>query len=604
MEKRVLDFRMSLGASVVAVSAGLVALAGNSLAEPVKPDELLPLYSLARPKLIEAAKSHLTGLGRAGQGYAVGVMPGLSRMFRDGGPPLRWTGPLEISMARGELEHRELALFSLDGPLKNVRVSVSGFTSAAQSSVQVTAGPVGFVRTPRRPEPNPEVSVGDVVLPPQLFDVRIDELQAVYVLVESAAETPAGLYEGRITIHPEGKAPTDFDVRIRVWDFVLPRRPPLHGWCSTLASDILLQHKLEPGWFDPPFDLSKPITGEQWQEVEDRIMKWFDEGHSFLMIRTPGAPGHGTCLGAAGKKPMPDYSPQQIQVMTAYWRGMADILDRLDLLDKAAIYVWDEPHPDRFEDMSALCKLVHQAHPRLKTCAAGWENLRPYRDNGTIDVYCPISYAFDPALDRSDRPYGSETWWYVCWVPPAPAPNVMVDNPPLQQRIMGWQSWRFGVTGFLYWETHRAMWENRTEQRRPFTDFGDTNNGGDGTLIYRVDGGQFVPSLRLRHLGDGMEDLQYLQLLQTLMAQLDRQRGSDSASETYLRARQAAKTALGKAAHLVSERKEAYRKQRVEGHTLDPTRLLSTRDDMARAILQVKALTDTGGTPRKTGNPK
>ena len=165
----------------------------------------------------------------------------------------------------------------------------------------------------------------------------------------------------------------------------------------------------------------------------------------------------------------------------------------------------------------------------------------------------------------------------------------MVDNPPLQQRIIGWQSWRFGVTGFLYWDTLRAMWENRTQHQPPFTDCGSTNNGGDGTLVYRI-AGQYVPSLRLRHLGDGMEDLQYIQLLETLMARLDRRRGLDPASATYRRARQAAKTALGRVGHLVSERREAYSKKRVQGHTLNPEQLLSARADLTQAILQIETL--------------
>ena len=542
---------------------------------------LSPLYSMARPKLIEAAEPHLAKFRKKDRGYALGVMPPLSRVFRDGGPPLSWTGPIEISMARGELEHRELALFSLDSPLSNFRVEVNGFKLPDGSTpLKVTAGPVGFVRTARRPEPNPHVSVGDVMLPPQFFNIRAGELQGIYLLVETSADTPAGLYKGQITTDPKGAPPKSFEVHIRVWDFVLPKRPPLHGWCSTLAPDIILKHKLEPGWFDPPFDLSDPITEKEWKQLEDRVVKWFDDGHSYLMIRTPGAPSHGSNIGAHGNNPKPKYIPAQVEAMTAYWRGFAEILERRGLLDKAAIYVWDEPHPDRFGEMAELCDLVHKAHPGLRTCAAGDGKLRPERKFGRINVYCPISSDFEPSLDLPDFPRGSETWWYVCWNPPAPAPNVMVDNPPLQQRIIGWQSWHFGVTGFLYWETHKAMWEKRTGQRRPFTDFGDTNNGGDGTLIYRVDG-KFVPSLRLRHLGDGMEDLQYIGLLESMTKKLDRKHGQ---------ARQAAGAALRRAESLLSERKKEYRKQRIRGHTPDPNKLLSTREDLAQAILQIQPL--------------
>jgi len=521
-------------------------------------------------------------------------MPPLSRIFRDGGPKVRWwdQGPFEVSLARGEVEHLQFAVVPVRGSLESVEVLATSFTSpGTEEELQVTVGPVGFVRTPRWPQPRPEVEVGDVLLPSTSFTVADDELGAAYLLLEASPQTPAGRYSGEVRIEPEGRPPKVISIRVNVWDFALPPQPPLHGWCSTLAADLLLKHKLEPGWWNPPFDLDDPVTDAEWAAARESVRNWFDAGHSFMMIRTPGGRGHGSCVGGAGNSPMPDYTPEQVQAMITYWRGMARIIDGIGRLDAAAVYVWDEPHYEKFGQMATICDWVHEAHPRLKTCAAGWWDLRSWRDNGAIDIYCPVSFSFNAALDRTGHPSGTEAWWYVCYIPPAPAPNVMVDNDPQQQRIIGWQSWRFGVTGFIYWETMRAHWDGSPEYDPPSADCGSMNDGGDGTLIYLI-GGKWVASLRLRHLADGMEDLQYIRLLERLLVECD-EAGLDPTSTEWREARIAARRALGRASK-VTYADYSNSTRLVEAYTKDPNELLSARSDIAQAIMTLEELLSDG----------
>jgi len=464
---------------------------------------------------------------------------------------------------------------------------------STEKELHATVGPVGFVRTPRRPQPRPEVEVGDVLLPPATFTVADNELGAAYLLLETSEQTTAGRYSGRVKIAPEGRAATMIDIGVDVWDFALPKQPPLHGWIHGFATDLLLKHKLETGWWAPPFNLDDPVTEAEWAAARESIQDWFDAGHNFLMIRTPveEVPSHGCSVGGHGNNPMPEYSSEQIEGMIAYWRRMARILDELGYLDQAAIYVWDEPHYEKFEQMVTACDWVHEAHPRLKTCVAGWWDLRTHRDNGAIDIYCPISFSFNAALDRTGHPPGTETWWYVCYIPPAPAPNVMVDNNPLQQRIIGWQSWRLGVTGFLYWETTRAHWDKLTTYDPPSADCGSMVNGGDGTLIFNI-AHQWVPSLRLRHLGDGMEDLQYLQLLERLLSECD-EFGWGPTSTEWHEARMAARRALGRASK-ITYADYSNSTRLVEAYIKDPNELLSARSDIAQAIMTLEKLLSDG----------
>ncbi len=97
--------------------------------------------------------------------------------------------------------------------------------------------------------------------------------------------------------------------------------------------------------------------------------------------------------------------------------------------------------------------------------------------------------------------------------------SYMVDHPVTLNRAMGVLDWLADVDGELYYATVYAY-----NFRDPWTqgvwDFG---GNGDGTLFYpgtprHIGGKSHVPveSLRLKHLRDGLEDYEYLHLLEKL----------------------------------------------------------------------------------------
>ena len=71
-------------------------------------------YERSRAQLLADGRARLEQEGEHQQGYAVGIVPSLrGRTFRDGGLALTWDRRLELSLARGEMEHRELVLVAL-----------------------------------------------------------------------------------------------------------------------------------------------------------------------------------------------------------------------------------------------------------------------------------------------------------------------------------------------------------------------------------------------------------------------------------------------------------------------------------------------------------
>ena len=102
-------------------------------------------------------------------------------------------------------------------------------------------------------------------------------------------------------------------------------------------------------------------------------------------------------------------------------------------------------------------------------------------------------------------------WWHI-------------DYPLLHYRVPAWIAWRYRIRGLLYWGG-MSFW---SQVEDPWTDPKtlDRRKGkkqplfnGEGTLVYpgrAVGYDGIAPSLRLKALRDGIEDYEYLAILERL----------------------------------------------------------------------------------------
>jgi len=112
---------------------------------------------------------------------------------------------------------------------------------------------------------------------------------------------------------------------------------------------------------------------------------------------------------------------------------------------------------------------------------------------------------------------GEDVWTYVCWEPGEPYLNLYVNMPGIRHRLIFWQNYMLNANGFLYWSSN--YW---TRIKDPWTDMNTVSNlspnvFGDGSLIYNgdkvgVDGA--CPSLRLEIIRDGIDDYEYMTMLE------------------------------------------------------------------------------------------
>jgi hypothetical protein len=187
--------------------------------------------------------------------------------------------------------------------------------------------------------------------------------------------------------------------------------------------------------------------------------------------------------------------------------------------DKMAyIYVADEPNSrEAYNDVRARSKFVREVVPGLKVlCTEGPQVRNPQWGSlvGSVDIWVPLWPTFENAAVKKRLSAGEEIWSYTALCQGRQdTPFWELDFPLLNYRIPMWISWRFGITGLLYWSTMnwastRDVWTN------PVT-YGDQYNM-EGSLLYPgPDAGVqgFIPSIRLTEIREGLEDYEYLTIL-------------------------------------------------------------------------------------------
>ena len=173
-------------------------------------------------------------------------------------------------------------------------------------------------------------------------------------------------------------------------------------------------------------------------------------------------------------------------------------------------YGLDEAQGTQINYLKTTYRTLLDAVPDLKILQTAWN---PGSDlSGLAKIWCPLTVFTDLASARKVKQNGEEMWWYVCMGPSLPSPNLFVDNPGIDHRILGWQTYKYGVQGLLYWAVDVWAEQNKkTPAEYDKTNFSDFDSrggtyGGDGYLLYPGVNNTPVDSIRLAVLRDGIED--------------------------------------------------------------------------------------------------
>jgi hypothetical protein len=454
------------------------------------------------------------------------------------GDMVRGAGEARVEAAAGEWESFQIVV---RGPAHEVRAEASPVGPAPAPRL----ARVGYlqVTTPSsiegHPGPWPDPLIPDVdaftgerrrAFP---FDVPAGEQRAIWVDLFVPHGAAAGTYHGDVRLRSRD-ASFRVPVTLTVHRFELPRTSSLAvTWGISASSIARAHHREDPallhryalaalrdrvslfgGTFDPPLDDFRAYDAEVGPFLDGKA--------------DPGGPADGARWTAVDVR-LPDKLTGPAR--HAYLRRLVDHLRTRGWLDRAFVYVMDEPSEAQLpEARRRAAELAREAPelPRLLTRV--WDRSLA----GVINRFTPVLNFVDDKPDNSTPPPRSRyttLWWYQscmshgCDDRTAHAagveryftdwPSLVVDAPPAGQRIQPWLSWRYRVSGELYYDTVEAYASGLDPWRDQLLHGGN----GDGTLFYpgtpeAIGGKTDVPveSIRLKRVRDGLEDYEYLRL--------------------------------------------------------------------------------------------
>lgn len=207
-------------------------------------------------------------------------------------------------------------------------------------------------------------------------------------------------------------------------------------------------------------------------------------------------------------------------------------------LGKEYVYWFDEPGEKDYA-------FVRKGMETIKKSAPGIHTFLTENDPGpeimdVTDITCTIFHRVDPDKAREIVSEGQEYWSYLCTAPKSPWVSLFIDHDAINMRMWLWMTYAWDMNGILIWSSNYwtsysasplAYLQNPWLEPASFVQgygwpYGKQTvwGNGDGRLFYppnrkpNIDKNIYitgpVPSIRLEFLRQGIEDYEYLVLLE------------------------------------------------------------------------------------------
>jgi len=427
--------------------------------------------------------------------------------------------PAALSLCRNEREAVQILVVPLFRDLKNLRVTIPEDLKRKEGGVistnDVSVARVGYV-TIGPPEYNWHVpktgEYPDVLFPNDPVDIPASQdVQPYYVTVFANQNTAAGDYEGIVRIEADECPPLDVPITVHVWDFAIPEKP------NFKVSMWMNEGMLKAFYRYPdrtPFEVRKRFYQ---MHLDHRIspIKTFPPDGGNLLEDFEYLMANGQNVFFVD---VPDYLPEADRAAAAEKiQATRALLQEKGWADKVLLYSMDEVavmqrhRIPQMVEMNNWIKTVVPEWPRLETSAPEDALF------GAVDIWCPTIDSFDEKILAERMAEGDRLWFYTVWG----RPGIMIEFPPIDYRMMFWMCFKYKAEGFLYWGTTHWDLNCAGDQRWPEVPWIPYNrqpgHNGCGYLIYPGPDGTPLSSIRLEIVRDGIEDYEYLFLLQNLV---------------------------------------------------------------------------------------
>ncbi|HOK09230.1 MAG TPA: DUF4091 domain-containing protein [Candidatus Hydrogenedens sp.] len=380
--------------------------------------------------------------------------------------------------------------------------------------------------------PDPIVPVQDYV------KGRTDGNIVLWVRLYVGKGQPPGIYEGSLQLK-SNELNLEIPYKVNVVNYTLPVDTstetaygvsPGYSWHGPLNDEqkrevfdlymkTCMEYRISPytphayGPITWKFEGTPPEAIVDFTEFDKAMEKYLNQYH-FNAFNVGGLPNE---LNGA-----PRYSEEYNRLFASIYQQVQEHLREKGWLHKAYWYWVDEPAPADYASVKQGMELLYKACPdirRLLTCNQEPAPAPYFWD--VVNLWVPIFNMYDETRARWRQELGETIWWYVCTAPRAPYANNFVDHPAINHRIRYWQLDKYNLEGDLFWSI--TYWaQNPWEEAMSIGDGGQRWGNGDGRLLYppRKQPSSEplieppVPSIRLECIRDGLEDREYLLVLE------------------------------------------------------------------------------------------
>ena len=467
----------------------------------------------------------------------------LAKVLRSDTAPASGAGTVSISGARGEIVSGQ-AVFRPAADVAGAEAAVTDLARRGSGAV-IPAGAVRlqwvrYIDITRNSDipPDERVAQAPASIPDPFWEapaipVRAGTAQPVWLEVRVPADAPAGDYDGRLRVTAGGER-LELPVELHVWDFAVPEERHLSvvnwwqfpgpGFEDRGPDDwellrrfvtFLVDHRQTDlaagiGRIEESGDAEKGFTHDT-SRLERYAEVAFAAGIRQIHLHSAGRRTAGILDPACRIEP-DDSSLRRL----AAWE---EVIRRRGWQGRFVVSIADEPFVYYEDSYQAVVDRVHEVAPSVRCLeAVETEYL------GKLDVYVPkLSHLslWYPRFDQVRRE-GAELWFYVCCHPLGRYPNRFLDQSLLKARVLFWIDYLYDLDGYLHWGLNYYGGD-------PYTEEGISKDLplGDRAVVYPGKDG-LVGSLRFSAQRDGIQDYEYLWLLEARLREMKSRAGPDA----------------------------------------------------------------------------
>ncbi|MBQ3095787.1 MAG: DUF4091 domain-containing protein [Clostridia bacterium] len=205
--------------------------------------------------------------------------------------------------------------------------------------------------------------------------------------------------------------------------------------------------------------------------------------------------------------------PEYYEFLKAFAAALIPYLEKMGISDHCIFHVSDEPNINIYEQYSRCAAIIEELFPGFKVIDA--LSHIDYYEKGVVK--CPVPHI--PTVEDFIAAGVPNPWGYYCCGQYKLVSNRFFCMPQARTRVLGLQMYKFDLEGFLQWGFNFWYSQLSVHPIDPFrvSDSGYAFPSGDGYVVYPGEGGEPLPSLRLKAFNEAITDLRALRLLESLI---------------------------------------------------------------------------------------